>query len=476
MFDRITKNTGWKVVNLEEQLEQIIDNRGKTPKKSETGIPSLSAKSVKMGAIEYSKAYYVSQETYNKFMVRGLPKVGDVLLTTEAPLGCVARLDRDDVCLAQRLITLRGKAGVLDNDYLRFYLSSRIGQHELTSRASGSTVQGIKRSEFSKISIVLPPYEKQLEIVSWISSIEKKINLNIKINETLESIGQALFDSWFINFEPVRAKLEARERGQDPRLAAMAAISGKPFNELETLSSEQKESLGTIADLFSDDLVETEVGIAPYGWEVEGLENSISVKHGYAFPSKNFSEEPTKNILLTPGNFKIGGGIKLEKLKYYDGEIPEEYVLGKHDLLITMTDLSKKSDTLGFPALVHSVGNYVFLHNQRLGKVVSKGGVLNVYFLYFLFKSYRYRNEIVGSATGTTVKHTAPKRIIAYKYPRQPKLEAVFNRKMKSLYDLIESNKNDTAILEGIRGSLLPRLLEGEIGARTERVGRENAN
>lgn len=85
---------------MEDALEQIIDYRGKTPKKSDSGIPTLSAKSVKNNHIDYSLCYYISPDEYERFMVRGFPKVGDVLLTTEAPMGMVARLDRDDVGIA----------------------------------------------------------------------------------------------------------------------------------------------------------------------------------------------------------------------------------------------------------------------------------------------------------------------------------------------------------------------------------------
>lgn len=89
---------------MEDALECIIDYRGKTPKKSDQGIPTLSAKSVKNNYIDYSACYYISEEEYKKFMVRGLPQVGDVLLTTEAPMGLTARLDRDDIGIAQRLL------------------------------------------------------------------------------------------------------------------------------------------------------------------------------------------------------------------------------------------------------------------------------------------------------------------------------------------------------------------------------------
>lgn len=96
--------------------------------KAESGIPVLSAKSVKNNHIDYNACYYVSPEEYKMFMVRGMPQIGDVLLTTEAPMGIVACLDRDDVGIAQRLLILRGKKEILDNEYLLYYLQSPTGQ------------------------------------------------------------------------------------------------------------------------------------------------------------------------------------------------------------------------------------------------------------------------------------------------------------------------------------------------------------
>ena len=154
----------YKTYTMEDALEEIIDYRGKTPKKSDSGIPTLSAKSVKNNNIDYSLCYYISLDEYKRFMVRGFPKVGDVLLTTEAPMGMVARLDRDDVGIAQRLLTLRGKSGVLDNEYLLYFLQSSIGQSLLKARETGTTVTGIKQAEFRKIQIDIPEISVQKKI------------------------------------------------------------------------------------------------------------------------------------------------------------------------------------------------------------------------------------------------------------------------------------------------------------------------
>ena len=197
----------FKTIKIEDALDALIDYRGKTPKKSEVGIMTLSAKSVKNNYIDYSQCYYISEEEYKRFMVRGFPKKGDILLTTEAPLGMVARLERDDVAMAQRLLTLRGKKGVLDNDYLLYYLQSPVGQFSLKARGTGTTVTGIKQAEFRKMEIKVPDYKIQKKIASVLRSIDKKIELNIAINNNLFQQAQALYKNRFIEMNPFNGKM-----------------------------------------------------------------------------------------------------------------------------------------------------------------------------------------------------------------------------------------------------------------------------
>ena len=192
----------YKTYTMEDALEAIIDYRGKTPKKSEKGIPTLSAKSVKNNHIDYDSCYYISSDEYKRFMVRGLPQIGDVLLTTEAPLGMVAQLDRNDVGIAQRLLTLRGKQGILDNEYLLYYLQSPIGQALLRARETGTTVTGIKQSEFRKIQIDIPDIENQRKIGGILRGLDDKIAVNNSINKNLEQQALALFKQYFMDYVP----------------------------------------------------------------------------------------------------------------------------------------------------------------------------------------------------------------------------------------------------------------------------------
>ena len=191
-------------------------------------------------------------------------------------------------------------------------------------------------------------------------------------------------------------------------------------------------------------------------WTETSLGAVMDVKHGFAFPGENIRDEPPGDILLTPGNFAIGGGFKGDKFKYFDGEVPEDYVLKAGDLVLTMTDLSKQADTLGYPAIVPKPRGPRFLHNQRLGKVlIKRGAELDRGFLFYLLRTVEYRNEVLASATGTTVKHTSPGRILAHKVSIPPLAEQkAIAAELGALDDKIELNWRMNATLEAMARAL----------------------
>lgn len=156
------------------------------------------------------------------------------------------------------------------------------------------------------------------------------------------------------------------------------------------------------------------------------LSDFISVKHGFAFKGDFITTEENENCLLTPGNFMIGGGFKSDKFKYFSGDIPQDYILKEDDLIITMTDLSKQGDTLGYSALVPSIYGKKMLHNQRIGLVEFKNNELDKHYLYFLLRSHEYRSYILGCSTGSTVRHTSPSKIVSFKFVK-PDLETQKN-------------------------------------------------
>lgn len=190
-------------------------------------------------------------------------------------------------------------------------------------------------------------------------------------------------------------------------------------------------------------------------WVVSKLQDYIKVEHGFAFEGQYFTDTPNDNVLVTPGNFRIGGGFKADKEKYYSGPIPEEYILSCDDLIVTMTDLSKQADTLGFPALVPGDDGRTYLHNQRIGKVIFLDKRLNKHFLYYLLCSRDYRNEILASATGTSIKHTAPRRIENFSFSCPSLLEQQdIASVLKCLDDKIELNQRMNETLEAMARAL----------------------
>ena len=193
------------------------------------------------------------------------------------------------------------------------------------------------------------------------------------------------------------------------------------------------------------------------GWREVALGDLLDIKHGHAFKGVFIHEEPIGDVLLTPGNFAIGGGFQVGRAKYYSGVVPDEYALAKGDLLVTMTDLSKQADTLGYPAFVpESLDGRRFLHNQRLGKITLRDPNSTVKrFLYYVLCSKEYRDEVLASATGTTVRHTSPERIERYRFPLPPLPEQrAIAHVLGTLDDKIELNRRMNETLEAMARAL----------------------
>ena len=140
------------------------------------------------------------------------------------------------------------------------------------------------------------------------------------------------------------------------------------------------------------------------------LRDLITIKHGFAFPGEHISAEDNGIVLVTPGNFRIGGGFKEDKCKFFNGNYTDEYVLHPGDLIVTMTDLSKTIDTLGYSAIVPKTQR-VYLHNQRIGLVGIISDALDKGYLYWFLRTPNYQKTIAATSSGSTVHHTSPDRI-----------------------------------------------------------------
>ena len=176
------------------------------------------------------------------------------------------------------------------------------------------------------------------------------------------------------------------------------------------------------------------------------LGDYISIKHGFAFKGKGISIEDNGIVLVTPGNFAIGGGFKEEKCKFFKGEYSSEYVLSPDDLIVTMTDLSKEMDTLGYSALVPR-SKRTYLHNQRIGLISMNSEEIDKHYLYWFMRTKKYQRIIAGGASGTTVHHTSPNRIcnVDVEFPNiltQKKIAGILDDIERKVKQNVEVNKN----------------------------------
>jgi type I restriction enzyme, S subunit len=304
-----------------------------------------------------------------------------------------------------------------DSKFLYYLLCRNVDV--VKGMGGGSATPIVSKSKFEEIEFLVPSLRDQQAIAGFLSAYDDLIENNRRRMALLENAARLLYQEWFVRLR----------------------FPGHEHNRLSN-------------------------GL-PKGWENIKLESIINVTHGYAFAGDYFSEEPSSRVLTTPGNFRIGGGVKLDKLKFYsdEGPLDSSYVLNPMDLILTMTDLSQMSDTLGCPAFVPGLDGLSFLHNQRLGRVISRGKFFPKHFLYCLFCDGRYRHHVVGSATGTSVKHTSPKRILSYvaTLPTKTGLLAAFENTLEPLFQQINYLIRTNQKLRAARDLLLPRLMSGEL-------------
>lgn len=179
------------------------------------------------------------------------------------------------------------------------------------------------------------------------------------------------------------------------------------------------------------------------------LADIIDIKHGFAFNGEYISANDNGIVLVTPGNFKIGGGFQEDKCKFFCGEVPKEYILKPGAFIVTMTDLSKGIDTLGYSAIIPKHHNRLYLHNQRIGLVDFISDECDKGYIYYLMQTHTYQRSIANSSTGSTVHHTSPTKIKEYCFVAPELSQQRKIAKILSAYDdLIENNQKQIKLLE----------------------------
>lgn len=389
----------------------VIDYRGKTPKKlgsdwSESGIRALSAKNIKTGHIIRENAIrYVDIELYNKWMKDEI-KRNDILITSEAPFGEVFFWDSDEkIVLSQRLFGVRCDENKVNPKFIYFYMTSKMFQRELQSRATGTTVNGLKQPELLKCEIQLPNIDNQRKISYILSNIESKINVLKELNKNFEKTLSEIFKSWFINFEIYD----------------------------NTVGMKIDENFGEI----------------PKIWTVEMLDEYVDFVSGIEPGSKNYHEEKEDNCIPF---IRVGNLGSRDNMVYIDKNLSKNKILEPTDIVLSL------DATIGI-VKIGLKGAY----STGMRKLVIKNDNITKVFLYCLVKSKRIQNIIETFATGTTILH-AGKSITHMDFVLpDAKTMKKFNKIGEPIFLKILKNKKEITKLINLRNLLLPKLMSGEI-------------
>lgn len=261
-------------------VADVYDGPHATPKKLEQGDAIfLSISSLEQGRLNLEQSSYISEEDYIKWTRRVTPQPGDVVFSYETKIGEASIIPEGlRCCLGRRMGLLRAKRNKVIPDFLLYaYLSPAFQEVIREKTIHGSTTDRLSIKEMPSFKIQIPDVRKQNGIIKILKSIDDKLELNQQVNKTLEQMAQALFKSWFVDFEPVKAKIAVLEAGgsqDDATLAAMTAISGKDADVLAVFEREYLEQyaeLKATAELFPSAMQDSELGEIPEGWFVSNL-------------------------------------------------------------------------------------------------------------------------------------------------------------------------------------------------------------
>ena len=226
----------WENKKLSD-VTSYVDYRGRAPIKTDNGHFLVTAKNIKKGFIDYEcSKEYVAENDYSNVMSKGLPEIGDILFTTEAPMGNVALVDRANIALAQRVIKFRGKE-MLSNFYLLHYMLSNIFQSDISKKAIGTTVQGISGKELHRIKISFPTLPEQQKIASFLSAVDEKIQQLSRKKELLSQYKKGVMQQLFsgkLRFKNENGKdyadWEEKKLGEIARIAMGQSPDSKSYN------------------------------------------------------------------------------------------------------------------------------------------------------------------------------------------------------------------------------------------------------
>jgi type I restriction enzyme S subunit len=422
---------GWPWSRLDEVSEGVFDCPHSTPKLTGTGPFVVRTQDIITGVFRTDQAGHVSEETYAERIVRVTPSRGDLLYSREGTyFGIAAEVPaKTRVCLGQRMVLIRPDKRRLDFSFLRHWLNSPIMAAHIHGYRDGSVAERLNLPTIRALPVLLPPLAEQKAIASVLGALDDKIELNRRMNATLEAMARALFQSWFVDFDPVRAKLDGR----------------KPSNLDKTTAA-----------LFSSSFQDSEVGHIPKGWTIQPVGEVVDC---------------------------VGGGTpSTAEPKYWEGgthhwTTPKDFsslqapILLDTDRKLTDAGIAKISSGL-LPAgtlLLSSRAPVGYLAIAAMPVAINQGFIAmkcNDRTSNFFMLNWCQTNmaEIESRATGTTFAEISKQNFRPIRVVLPPKeLMAAFTAKVAPLYAKITANLHQSRTIATLRDTLLPKLLSGEV-------------
>ena len=423
----------WRTVSISDLCTGIYDGPHATPKKTSDGPIFLGISNLTQGRIDLSSTEHLSEEDFATWTRRITPQAGDVVFSYETRLGEVGLIPKGlKCCLGRRMALMRPNPLKADSRFLLYAYLSPGFQDTIRARTiHGSTVDRIPLVEFPSFPIKVPPLDEQKEIAHVLGTLDDKIELNQQMNRTLEGIARALFKSWFIDFDPVRAKLDSRQPyGIDAETAA----------------------------LFPDSFEDSPLGKIPKGWEIKTVKDVV--KGVYDGPHATPQPSDTGPAFLGIKNF-TGTSLDLANIRHISEEDwprwTKRVMPQANDIVFTY------EATLGHFALIPDWLSCCL--GRRIALIRRKTSENNAHFLFHTFIGDTFQEFLNSHINhGSTVDRILLTDFPSYPvlWPRKALVDCLENVLSKH-WKLIQNNQKQNQALTSLRDALLPKLLSGEI-------------
>ncbi|WP_370974332.1 restriction endonuclease subunit S [Enterobacter wuhouensis] len=446
-------------------LSNIVDNRGKTCPVEDKGFPLIATNCIKDDSLYpvFEKVRFVSDDTYKNWF-RGHPNARDIIFVCKGSPGRVAWVKKPvSFCIAQDMVAIRADQRVVDPMFLFSLLRSEQVINKINNMHVGSLIPHFKKGDFKNLYLSIPRNLKvQRAIGLFYFSLSEKIEKNKEINQTLEQMAQALFKSWFVDFEPVKAKMAVLEEGgsqEDATFAAMSAISGKDADALAVLQREHPEQyaeLKATAGLFPSAMQESELGDIPEGWHVSDLSEVASL-NTESWSKKNAPESVSYVDLA---NTKWGVINSIETYQFSDAPSRARRILKPHDTIVgTVRPGNGSYSYINKTGLTGSTGFAVLTPKAR---VFSE-------YIYLCVTSIESIERLAHLADGGAYPAVNADVVLSTQcvLPVERDIREAVLKVFSSRTDMFFSYRanvlSQNEMLSNIRDTLLPKLLSGEI-------------